>query len=127
MQIYVFGNPDHHQDSITLTILEQLQPMFPDVNFQVVKPNQDLPFVDQDNVLIMDAVEGITKVTLIQDQDIEKLIMPPRGTAHDFGLGFQLKYLKKLGKLGTVTIIGLPLTGKIDIEIVEKFIRQYKL
>jgi hypothetical protein len=29
-------------------------------------------------------------------------------------LGFQIKYLKKIGKLGKVTIVGLPMQGELD-------------
>jgi Ni,Fe-hydrogenase maturation factor len=124
MTIYVFGNPDHPQDSIALTLAQKLQKDFPDTTFQTVNPNEDLPFVGADNVIILDAVAGIKKVTLIQDKDLEKLILPPRNTAHDFGLGFQLKYLKKLRKLGKVSIIGLPIRGSYSKEEVIKLIKE---
>ena len=32
--------------------------------------------------------------------DIDALILSPRGSVHDFDLAFQLRYLKKLDKLG---------------------------
>ena len=65
-------------------------------------------------MVILDTVLGINKVSLIEDQDIEKLVLPPRNSVHDFDLSFQIKYLKKLGKLGKITLIGLPPTGNID-------------
>jgi len=40
-------------------------------------------------------------------------------------LGFQLKYLKKLGKIKTFTIIGLPMNKKIDINLVVNKIKTF--
>jgi len=45
-----------------------------------------------------------------------KFQLPPRYSAHDFDLGFQLKYLKKLGKINAFIIIGLPMNKKFRIE-----------
>lgn len=78
------------------------------VEFVFVKPNEDLPFVDEEEVVIMDVVEGIDKVTVITEEDLDKLVLPPRSSAHEYDLGFQLRYLKKLGKIHRVKIIGLP-------------------
>jgi len=37
------------------------------------------------------------KILLIEvvDDDLDKLVLPPRSSVHDFDLGFQIKYLKK--------------------------------
>ncbi len=94
------------------------------VNFIPFKPNEDLPFVDSQDVVIMDVVEGLSKVTLMQNADLEKIILPPRGTTHDFDLGFQLRYLKKLGRLGKVTIIGLPMAGRINYARIQSILRK---
>jgi hypothetical protein len=40
--------------------------------------------------------------------------LSPRGSVHDFDLTFQLRYLKKLGKLGVVTVIGTPQEAEVD-------------
>ena len=53
-----------------------------------------------------------------------RIVLPPRNSVHDFDLGFQLKYLKKLGKLGKVTIIGLPQTGEIDYDSIHSILRK---
>ena len=45
---------------------------------------------------------------MLEGDVLNRLLIPPRGSVHDFDLGFQLKYLRKLGKLGEVRIIGLP-------------------
>ena len=90
MTIYVFGNIDIPEDSIEI---------------KIIKPNEDVLF-DSDNPIIIDTVSGLKKVTLFNKiDDIESL---KSSTVHDFDLGFQLKYLKKLGKIKKVTIIGIP-------------------
>lgn len=40
--------------------------------------------------------------------DIDKIESSPNVSMHDFDLGFQLKLMKKLGKIDKVTIIGVP-------------------
>ncbi len=112
MVVYVFGNFDEERDRAALTAAEKLKKEFPEVAFIEIAPNADLPFADTEKVIIVDVIGGIRGIRVIDDPD--KIILPPRGTAHDFDLGFQLKYLKKLGKLKRVTVIGLPATGKIN-------------
>ena len=122
MNVYVFGNEDVACDSIALKAVKNLA--VKSITFIIVKPNEDLPFESKNNVVVMDAVAGINKVTLIPDEKLDKLILPPRGTAHDFGLGFQIKYLKKLGKLGKVTVIGLPMGKEIDYSSIQSILRK---
>jgi hypothetical protein len=43
---------------------------------------------------------------------------------HDFDLGFQLKYLQKIGKLGEVTIIGLPINKTPDYLRIQSILRK---
>ena len=126
MKIYVFGNEDYAPDSIAFVVMKQLQKSSLEIEFEEIKPNQDLPFVNQNKVTLMDNVAGIEEVRLIEDKELEKLVMSPRNSVHDFDLGFQIKYLKKLGKLGEVRIIGLPMEVKIDMEEVKKIIKKLK-
>ncbi|MBN2016233.1 hypothetical protein JW766_05390 [Candidatus Dojkabacteria bacterium] len=114
MKVYVFGNPDFEGDTVALKAVEKIKGKVNGVGFITVNPNEDLPFAGEDNVIIMDAVQGIKEVTLIDQSDLDKLKIDSSVTAHDFDLGFQLKYLKKLDKLKKITIIGLPQTGNID-------------
>ena len=60
----------------------------------------------------MDVIKGLAEPALITGEKALQVVLPPRSSVHDFDLGFQLKYLKKLGKLGNVSIIGLP--AKVD-------------
>ncbi len=114
MKVYVFGNKDLPEDSKAVAVAESIGKSNPGVDFVFVKPNEDLPFVDEDEVIIMDTVEGIGEVKLLGAEEIDRLILSPRTSVHDFDLGFQLKYLRKLGKLTKVGIVGIPMTGKID-------------
>ena len=114
MKVYVFGNKDLGLDNKAFVAQKKLGAMFPQIEFVEVEPNADLPFEDGARVYIMDTVEGIDEPVLIEDGDLAKLINTDSVSVHDFDLGFQLKYLKKLGKLGNVTILGLPMEKKID-------------
>lgn len=122
--IYLFGNPDHQADSMAIKIAKQLSLKLSNVNFIFVKPNEDLPFVDQENVIIMDTVMGIDQVTLITESDLDKFQLPPRFSAHDFDLGFQLKYLKKIDKIYSFNLIALPFKEEINLYEVVKMIKQ---
>lgn len=124
MKVYVFGNIDLPQDSSAITVAKKLNGKINNVEFVYVKPNSDLPFVDEKNVVIMDVIQGIKKVTILEDKDLDNLVLPPRTTAHDFDLGFQLKYLKKLGKIGEVKIIGLPMENSFKMASVKNLLKQ---
>ena len=102
--VLVFGNPDLPQDSLPLKILPQLRLQFPEVIFNVADPNEDWPVPPE--IIVIDTVVGLKTVETFTD--LSKLVDSPTLTMHDFDVGFQLKYLAKLGHLKKVTIIGLP-------------------
>jgi len=112
---------------MAIKIAKQLSLELSNVNFIFVKPNEDLPFVDQENVIIMDTVMGIGQVTLITESDLDKFELPPRFSAHDFDLGFQLKYLKKIGKIYSFNLIALPFKEEINLYEVVKMIKQISI
>lgn len=125
MRVYVFGNEDVREDNIAFRVAKKQEGKIKNVEFVKVLPNQDLPFAEGQEglVVIMDAVLGLEKVTLITD--INKLILSPRTTVHDFDLVFQLKYLKKINKLKQVAIIGLPVNeAKIDYFLIQSILRK---
>ncbi len=124
MRIYVFGNQDVPEDSWAFDYMEKLQQDISAVEFIFIKPNEDLPFASDENIVILDAVEGIKKLTLFEDAATEKIKPSPRTSVHDFDLGFQLKYLKKLGKLGKITIIGIPMTGTVDYSSIQSMVKK---
>jgi Ni,Fe-hydrogenase maturation factor len=124
MKVYIFGNLEVPQDGRALEVAQRLRGTLPGVRFVTVEPNEDLPFVDEESVVILDTVVGIEGVSLIPDSEIEHLTLPPRGTVHDFDLAFQLKYLKKIGRLGEVHIVGIPREGDVDYPLVRSILRK---
>lgn len=124
MNVYVFGNPDFGGDVVALEAARKLGGKVKGVEFVIVTPNEDLPFADKSDVVIMDAVQGIDKTTVIGEEDLDNLKVDRSVTAHDFDLGFQLKYLKKLGKLKKFTIIGLPQNGDYDYLRIQSILRK---
>ena len=123
MKVYIFGNEDLPEDSLAFQVARRLNPL-ENIEFIPVKPNEDLPFVGEKRVVMMDVVGGIDQVMVIDDEQLSKLVTSPRTTVHDFDLGFQLRYLKKLGKLRQVTIIGLPLLGELDYDLIQSILRK---
>lgn len=95
-------------DGEAIKAAKRLNGRVKNVEFIMVKPNEELPFVGEKKVIILDVIEGIKKITVFKGKAVDKLILSPRVSCHDYDLAFQLKYLQKLGKLGKVTIIGLP-------------------
>jgi len=122
MKIYVFGNEDSEIDNRAIEVVKNLKKN-KNIDFIFVKPNEDVPPSERLLILI-DTVVGLEEVTLLTEKDLEKLTPMTRGTAHDYDLGFQLKYLIKLGKLKKVTIIGLPAEGEIDYERIQSILRK---
>ena len=66
MKVYVFGNQDEEKDSVAVRAARRLE----DVEVVLVKSNEDVPFVGEELVVIMDAVEGIDKVTVFDEGDL---------------------------------------------------------
>lgn len=107
--VYVFGNEDVSVDNVPLTMSKRLATDFPMLEFVKVAPNADLPFADQEKVIIFDTIQGISTIRIFHEQDLKHLVLSPRTSVHDFDLGFQLKFLMKIGKLKYITLIGLPM------------------
>ena len=112
MTVYVFGNEDFDLDNRVYELENRIKKKIQGIEFMDVKPNEDIP--NKKELIILDTVQGIEKVTVIREKDLDKLIFSRSVSAHDFDLGFQLKYLIKLGKLKKVKIIGIPQTGEVD-------------
>ena len=55
---------------------------------------------------ILDTVLGIDAVSVFSDLDV--FSRPPRLSLHDFDALANMLYLKKLGKIGKINIIGIP-------------------
>jgi Ni,Fe-hydrogenase maturation factor len=124
MKVYVFGNEYVAADKRAIEVARELEKTLEGVSFVFVNPNEDLPFVDERRVLILDTVQGIRDVSLIEGDSVDALILSPRGSVHDFDLAFQLRYLKKLNKLGEVSIIGVPQEGEVDYLRIQSILRK---
>jgi Ni,Fe-hydrogenase maturation factor len=114
MKVYVFGNEYVAEDRRAIEVARGLEGTIDGISFVYVDPNEDVPFVDEQHVVILDTVQGTREVTLIEGGRIDGLDSSPRGSVHDFDLAFQLRYLKRLGRLGEVTIVGIPQEGEVD-------------
>jgi hypothetical protein len=104
MIVSIFGNPDLPQDSLPLRILPALKERFPGIDFRAVDPNEEWEVPEE--LVAIDAVAGIKRVQVFTD--LKKFRDSPRLTSHDFDALANLKYLKKLGKIKRVRIIGIP-------------------
>jgi Ni,Fe-hydrogenase maturation factor len=124
MKVYVFGNAYIAGDGRAVQLARELEGDIEGISFVFVAPNEDLPFVDERHVVILDTVQGIKEVTLLEGDITDRLILSPLGSVHDFDLAFQLRYLKKLNRLGEVTIIGVPQVGKEDYLSIQSILRK---
>lgn len=106
--IYIFGNPLLHFDSLPIKLAPELAKTFPDFDFVIQDPNENL-HPENGELIIIDTIMGIDKITIIDDiNQIDKIESSPTYSLHDFDLGFNLKLLKKIGELKKVTIFGVP-------------------
>ncbi len=124
MKVYVFGNIDLTTDNKAITMAKKLKAVFPQVKFIEIGVNKNIPFETKETVVIMDTVEGLDATMLLEEGDLDKLVSTRSSTVHDFDLGFQLKYLKKLGKLGKILIIGIPMNKRINYLRIQSILRK---
>lgn len=115
MKIHVFGNPDLAMDALPLRILPALRERAPEVDFRTLDPNEEWEIVDP--FIVIDTVVGIPAARLFRSLD--EFAPAPTVSVHDFDALFNLRYLKKLGKLGEVRILGLPPELSQDAAIAE--------
>jgi len=109
-KILLLGNPLLEKDSLPLKILPKLIKQFPNISFQEIDPTEDLtPYIESKDksLTIIDTVEGIKQPIIITNFD--QLQTNKLYSMHDFDLGYNLKLLKKIGKLENIKIIGLPM------------------
>ena len=117
--IHIFGNPLLDFDNLPLKLAPELQKLFPNISFVVADPNENIEPLNGE-LTIIDAVEGIDKVMLIDD--LRQLKTEKIYSLHDFDLAFNLKLLKKIGKLNKIKIIGVPMEGN-EKEILDQLVK----
>jgi len=126
--IYIFGNPMLDFDNLPLKLAPRLQEKFPDINFVIADPNENLEPVNKELILI-DTIEDAKSArggpalggNVIMIDDIEKIQTQKLYSLHDFDLAFNLKLLQKIGKLDKVQILGVPMKGDEE-KILEQII-----
>jgi Ni,Fe-hydrogenase maturation factor len=123
MNVYVFGNEYVEEDKRAIEVARDLEDTVEGISFVLVDPNEDVPFVDEPRVVVLDTVLGIQEV-VVEGEGIEALLLSPRGSVHDFDLTFQLRYLRELGKLGEVTVIGIPQEREVDYLRIKSILRK---
>ena len=124
MNVYVFGIEHVAEDKRAIEVARELQNTVASVSFIFLEDNEDVPFADEPRVVILDTIQGIQDVALVEEDELDGLLLSPRGSVHDFDLAFQLRYLKKLGKLGEVTVIGIPQEGELDHLLIKSIFRK---
>jgi Ni,Fe-hydrogenase maturation factor len=107
--VYIFGNPLLDFDNLPIRLAPKLKKMFPEIDFVIADPNENLKPINKELVII-DTVEGARNVILIND--IKKIQTQKLYSLHDFDLAFNLKLLKKIGELQKVKIFCVPMEGK---------------
>jgi len=106
MKILTFGNPLLEQDSLPLKLLPTLKEQFPQHTFLHIDPTENLEQYGP-HLTILDTVKNIDKLTILTS--INQLHANKVYSMHDFDLALNLKLLKKLGKIKSVKIIGIPM------------------
>ena len=106
LTIYIFGNELLDFDNLPIKLAPKLKKLFPAINFIIQDPNENTKLSKNGELIIIDTVMGIDKVTVIND--IEKLETEKIYSMHDFDLAFNLKLLKKIGRLKKLAIFGVP-------------------
>ena len=124
MNVYVFGNEHVAEDKRAIEVARELENTVEGISLVFVSPNEEAPFVNERHVVILDTVQGLREVAFVEGDAIDGLILSPRGSVHDYDLAFQLKYLKKLGKLGQVTLMGIPQEGEVDHLLIKSIFRK---
>ena len=127
MEILVFGNPLVEKDNFTLKLIPKLKVVFPEIDFIHVDPSEDLQIFGK-NLKIIDVAEGVDEVKVLKlysISDFDKIELNKIYSMHDFDLGYNLKLLKKLGKIDSCEIICLPM--KKDSEVFGDIIYQTQL
>jgi len=123
ISIFVLGNPIEKLDSPAVKLIPLLKKKFPAIDFVRFDPTEELPLTQLKNLILIDTVLGLKRVTKFDDLNQWKL--SSRVTVHDFDLPLHLGILKKLGKIKKMTIIGIPENGerKSMLDMIRKILQ----
>lgn len=106
--IYYLGNDIDRNDKIPKILIDSFIKRFPDINFIHLDPTENIPIPENKELVIIDRVKGIKKVTIFNN--LNDFLVSPRNSVHDYDLYLDLQMLKKLGKAERIIIIGIPVS-----------------
>ena len=116
MKIYVFGNPLAKEDNLPIKLLPKLKKLFPKIEFEIADPNENFPPEEEKDLVILDTVKGLKEPKILKLEDLQSLERTPN-SPHDYDLMLHLQLLKKLKKINSVRIFGIPLSLDIGMTI----------
>ena len=105
--VLVVGNEFDSQDGSSLKLVALIEKQVPQIHFTAWDPTEELPSNAAMDLVLIDAVMGIKTPQVFND--LESFRKSPRSTVHDFDLPIALGILKKIRKITSITIIGVPL------------------
>lgn len=108
--VLIVGNSIEKSDRMPVVLMPLLIREFPTIAFFLYDPTEELPEAVGDDLVLIDSVVGIGRVTVFEGLD--EFLVSPRVSVHDYDLPVHLTLLLKLGKIKSVKIIGVPAKGK---------------
>ena len=113
-KVFVFGNPLVEEDSLALVVAERLKGKIAGIEFEAV---QSLDEIGKRDFWVLDVALGLEKVELVEDLEMLETGHPVSG--HDFDLALELKMLKKVGRVGSVKIVAIPVGYELGKAVAE--------
>jgi len=101
--VLVFGNPLAEGDSLALRVCRALSGKLN--GFEFIETDS-LDNARGKEIVIVDVAEGVPHTEVVDD--ISKVVSRQPIGGHDLDLGFELRLLQKLGRLGKVRLIVIP-------------------
>ncbi len=105
--VSVFGNPNEPGDSLAVRLVPRLQKRFPEIEFRIEDPTENLE-PHGDPWVIVDVAMGVDEVAVIED--LNQLEYVKGQSVHDFDVYMELRLKEKLGELPAVRLVLIPST-----------------
>ncbi len=106
MKVFIFGNEEVEIDSLPIQIIDDLKAALPNIDFVIKDPNEEWGIPEE--LVMIDTAVGLNQVTAFDNLD--HFTKAPNFSMHDFDALTNLLFLKKLGRLKKIKIIGIPPT-----------------
>ena len=110
MNCYICGNEVVTQDALPVLLIPLISRSFPSLTVIHIDPTEN--FFPENGSILIDSVEGISTCTVYSS--IDQFVSTRTVSVHDYDLGFELQLLKKLHKLETIRIIGVPQSACVN-------------